>query len=262
MKIPITVQLAVLTVLMTGFYMMVGQSVPQKEVHPLEVIEIAEDISTGEMVAIGKGIFDGKGICSTCHTIGKSGALRFPDLDGLAVRAADRRPGYTALDYLAESMYEPNVFIVEGFNPGMPEANKPPIGLTDQEILSVIAYLQTLGGEPTVTMQTKFVYTGGALGGGDGDGEAAPEGEAAEGEVADADAGPEGGVLADFGCTGCHYSDRPGKLKASSLYDVGARLDENQLFLALSGHEKEERLDRSTLAELQTLVQAMAELKG
>jgi hypothetical protein len=32
--------------------------------------------------------------------------------------------------------------------------NKPPIGLTDQEILCVIAYLQSLGGTPTVTLQT------------------------------------------------------------------------------------------------------------
>ncbi len=32
-------------------------------------------------------------------------------------------------------MYDPNAFIVPGFNPGMPAINKPPIGLTDEEIL-------------------------------------------------------------------------------------------------------------------------------
>jgi hypothetical protein len=47
---------------------------------------------------------------------------------------------------------------VPGFNPGMPVINKPPIGLTDQEILCVIAYLQTLGGTPTVTLQTSHQY--------------------------------------------------------------------------------------------------------
>ena len=40
----------------------------------------------------------------------------------------------------------------------MPAINKPPIGLTDQEILCVIAYLQTLGGTPTVTLQTSHHY--------------------------------------------------------------------------------------------------------
>jgi hypothetical protein len=36
----------------------------------------------------------------------------------------------------------------------MPIINKPPIGLNDQEILAVLAYLQTLGGEATVTLAT------------------------------------------------------------------------------------------------------------
>ena len=44
----------------------------------------------------------------------------------------------------------------------MPPINKPPIALTDQEILCVIAYLQTLGGTPTVTLQTKHHYNSGA----------------------------------------------------------------------------------------------------
>jgi hypothetical protein len=59
-------------------------------------------------------------------------------------------------------MYEPDSYIVEGFNPGMPVINKPPIGLTDEEILCVIAALQSLGGTPTVTLQTTHRYYGGA----------------------------------------------------------------------------------------------------
>ena len=40
----------------------------------------------------------------------------------------------------------------------MPVINKPPIGLNDQEILCVMAYLQSLGGTPTVTLQTSHHY--------------------------------------------------------------------------------------------------------
>ena len=40
----------------------------------------------------------------------------------------------------------------------MPTINRPPIGLTDQEILCVIAYLESLGGTPTVTLQTSHRY--------------------------------------------------------------------------------------------------------
>ena len=65
------------------------------------------------------------------------------------------------MDYFAQAMYDPNGFVVPGFNPGMPVINKPPIGLTDQEILCVIAYLQTLGGTPTVTLQTTHRYYAG-----------------------------------------------------------------------------------------------------
>ena len=72
-----------------------------------------------------------------------------------------------------------------GFNPGMPVINKPPIGLTDDEILAVIAYLQTLGGTTTVTMQTKLPYQAGG------------NGEAAAGTVAPPAAGPTGATGGD-----------------------------------------------------------------
>jgi len=146
----------------TSFYMYVGQMVPQKEVYPPVEVVLKADMSPAEMAKTGREIMDGKGLCFTCHTIGKKeGPFRFPDLDGVDARAKTRRPGYSDVDYLAESIYEPSAFIVPGFNPGMPVINKPPIGLTDQEILCVIAYLQTLGGQTTVTMATKLKYQAG-----------------------------------------------------------------------------------------------------
>ena len=79
-------------------------------------------------------------------------------LEGIAVRAAERIPGMSDVEYLAQSLYEPDSYIVEGFNPGMPVINRPPIALNDQEILCVIAYLQSLGGTPTVTLETTHQY--------------------------------------------------------------------------------------------------------
>ena len=72
----------------------------------------------------------------------------------VAVTAKSREPGLSDVDYFAKTMYEPDAFIVPGFNPGMPPINKPPIGLTDQEILCVMAFLQSLGGTPSITLQT------------------------------------------------------------------------------------------------------------
>src|SRR5688500_6913163 len=161
MTIPHSVRVAGLVVATTAFYGWVGQMVPQKEVQPPQEIAIRSDLTTADMVKIGGELMVGKGLCLTCHTIGKSGALRFPDLEGIGTRATTRIPGLSDVEYLAQSLYEPEAYIVEGFNPGMPVINKPPIGLTDQEILCVIAYLQTLGGTATVTLQTTHRYYGG-----------------------------------------------------------------------------------------------------
>lgn len=161
-RVPLLVKLGALVVATTGFYTYVGQMVPQKEVYPPKETLIKADITTAEMATIGKEIFEGKGLCTTCHTIGKTaGPFRFPDLAGVAVRAKTRKPGYSDVDYFAETMYEPDAFIVPGFNPGMPTINKAPIGLTDQEILCVMAFLQSLGGTPSVTLATKHHYNGG-----------------------------------------------------------------------------------------------------
>jgi hypothetical protein len=158
MTIPHGPRIGALVLATTAFYGYVGQMVPQSEVQPPEEVVISADLTTPEMVEVGRGITEGKGLCRTCHTIGQSGALRFPDLAGVAGRAAERVPGLSDVDYFAQSMYEPDTFVVPGFNPGMPAINRPPIGLTDQEILCVIAYLQSLGGTPTVTLQTSHRY--------------------------------------------------------------------------------------------------------
>ena len=158
MTIPVVVRIGVLVLGTTAFYGYVGQMVPQKEVQPPQEIALSGELSTTDMVGVGREIFQGKGLCATCHTLGKTGALRFPDLEGVGARAKTRVAGMNDVEYLAQSLYEPNVFVVEGFGPGMPTINQPPIGLTDQEILTVIAYLQSLGGTPTVTMTTTHRY--------------------------------------------------------------------------------------------------------
>jgi hypothetical protein len=159
MTIPLLPRIGALVLATTGFYAYVGQMVPQNEVQPPPTsIVIPADLTPAQMVPVGRQIMDTKGLCFTCHTVGRSGALRFPDLAGVDERAKTRVPGLSDVDYFAQSMYEPEAFIVPGFNPGMPVINRPPIGLTDQEILCVIAYLQSLGGTPTVTLQTAHRY--------------------------------------------------------------------------------------------------------
>jgi mono/diheme cytochrome c family protein len=161
-RVPLILRIGALVLATTGFYTYVGQMVPQKEVQPPQETTLGGNVSTADMVKVGRGIMEGKGLCLTCHTIGKTGALRFPDLAGVDARAKTRIPGMSDVEYFAQSMYEPTAYVVEGFPPAMPPVHQPPFSLTDQEILCVIAYLQTLGGTPTVTLETKHKYNSGA----------------------------------------------------------------------------------------------------
>jgi mono/diheme cytochrome c family protein len=189
MRPAILFRIAALTVASTGFYTLVGQLVPQKEVHPPKEVALKKDMSQADMMKTGREIMEGKGLCLTCHTIGKAGGpFRFPDLGGIGARASTRIPGLSDVQYLAQSIYDPGAFIVPGYNPGMPVINKPPIGLSDQEILCVIAYLQSMGGKPTVTMDSKVWPL-------DAAGTAAPAPAASAGPVG-ADASPAPAAVA------------------------------------------------------------------
>jgi hypothetical protein len=182
MRIPHSIRVGALVVATTAFYGYVGQLVPQKEVQPPQETAFTGDLTTADMVKVGRGIMEGKGLCLTCHTIGKTGALRFPDLAEVDVRAKSRVPGLSDVEYFAQSLYDPTAYVVAGFPPAMPPVNKPPIGLTDQEILCVIAALQTLGGTPTVTLQTKHQYNGAAATPGGAPAPAAPPPKAEPGK--------------------------------------------------------------------------------
>lgn len=99
----------------------------------------------------GQKIFWGKGKCGTCHSIGSEGsAIRAPNQGVLLPkfplpifeRAATRKKGMSAVEYMVESVYNPSAFVVEGYSDGvMPHVKKPPISLTDDEIQAALVYL-------------------------------------------------------------------------------------------------------------------------
>ena len=160
MKIPHTVRIGALVLATTAFYAYVGQMVPQKEVQPPQEIVIKADLTTADMVKVGREIMEGKGLCFTCHTIGKTGALRFPDLEGVDCPREDPRSRPERCRVLRPiDVRTRTPSSCRDSIRGCPSINKPPIGLTDQEILCVIAYLQSLGGTPTVTLQTSITTT-------------------------------------------------------------------------------------------------------
>ncbi len=114
--------------------------------------ELMSNLTAEKMVALGREIVHGgRGFCFNCHAIGgEGGGTQGPNLEAIGKSAAERVAGLSAAQYLAQSLFQPEAFVVTGFAPTMPVATGPPIGLDDVEILMVIAYLETLGGEQTV----------------------------------------------------------------------------------------------------------------
>ena len=258
-----------LTILTTVFYAYISHLVPQKITYPPEDVALSADMSTAQMVTAGEEIMAGKGTCLSCHTIGShDDAARFPDLGGIGATAGSRREGMNDVEYLAESIYDPGAFIVEGFNPGMIAPNKPPISLNDQEILAVIAYLQSLGGTPTVTMQTRLEYAG----------------EAPSTATATlATSGPEAEAVMElftqYACITCHNLSEPVKLIGPSLYDVANRLTVAEIYESILDPDRTlaegydpglmiatlgavQFYDKVTAPELKQMVDYLAGLKG
>jgi mono/diheme cytochrome c family protein len=162
MRSPVGVNVVLVVVGATLFYTYVGQLVPQKELLPPPKIEITQEMTPLQLAKIGDELAHGKGMCLTCHTVGKKeGPFRYPDLAGVADRAKTRVAGLDQLHYFAQSVCHPDAFVVPGFAPGMPTINKPPIGLSDEELHAVIAWLESQGGEATITLKDKLPYCGG-----------------------------------------------------------------------------------------------------
>ena len=94
----------------------------------------------------GADLFAAKG-CATCHTGPDSLATmgEFPSLAAASQWAGERRPGFTAVEYLTESIRTPSAFISPAFDDfGGPTTGMPDLGLSDAEIEALVAYL--LGG--------------------------------------------------------------------------------------------------------------------
>ncbi len=162
MKAPVGLYVVALVVGTTLFYTYIGQLVPQKQIMPPPVIEISSEMTPAELAKIGDKIAHDKGMCLTCHTIGlpANAPHRYPDLAGVAERAKTRIPGLDQVHYFAQTLCEPDAYVVPGFVKGMPTINKPPIGLSDAELHAVIAFLQSQGGEPTITLKDPLPYCG------------------------------------------------------------------------------------------------------
>jgi mono/diheme cytochrome c family protein len=237
-----------------GLYTAVANMIPQVESDVPEELVLGADVTPEELVAAGEDLYVGGGGCTACHGLG----TRAPDLLGVAGSAcATRKPEMTCKDYLHDSMVDPTAYVVEGFQPIMPDMSRT---LSDGQIWSLVAFLETQGGQVTVTAADLAP----AESGGD---EAEPP-EAAPTMSTETD---PAALIGSLGCAACHaFGGSPGGLGPAmsamveldpeyirrSILDPAA--DTAAGFAAFAGTMPATFGDQLTAAQLEVLVNYIA----
>ena len=143
-----------------GIFALTALGVPQMQSLPPaeEKFDVANIKTAADMAAIGQTIFFSKGQCALCHSIGPSESARCPDLKGIGAKLTR--------EFIYESLTQPQAYVYldyrhEGppkeYPAHMPYINKNPIGLSKNEILSVIAFLQQMSGEPITVSPSEIM---------------------------------------------------------------------------------------------------------
>lgn len=186
-----------------GFFAWYSNYIPQIESHPPKKIALDAGLSGDEMIEAGERTFNTKGTCNICHAIGRPGN-RGPDLAGIAIRAAGRKPGMSAKQYLLESLLKPSAYLVKGYGALMPPMARI---LTPGEIMVTVAYLQSLGDEVDITAE-EVRQAMKALTPAAGPGRAGPPARAAVAAGAVNSGDPKrGGQIYVQHCAACHGPD-------------------------------------------------------
>lgn len=189
-----------------GVYTGVANMIPQVESAVPEEITLGADATPEQLVAAGEQVYGGSGGCTACHGLG----TRAPDLIGVAGSVcAERVPDQSCKEYLHESLVNPTAYVVEGFQPIMPDMSRT---LSGTEIWSLVAYLESQGGEVTVTgadLESAAGEAGAAGGAGAGAGGAAA-GAAASAAGATAGETDPAALMQSLGCAACHTAEEGG----------------------------------------------------
>lgn len=136
----------------------VRPTAPQIQGEPVAIVRpVKEDVTDNVAAAPPETPVDleatiaaiNKGGCVACHTIpGIPGAVGQvgPNLANIGVDGATRIDGYTAKEYIHESIVNPLAFTAPECPTGPCIAGAmPPIQLTEAEVEAIVNYLSTLG---------------------------------------------------------------------------------------------------------------------
>src|SRR5262245_60870103 len=214
-------KILVLALIVVSFYTTVAHIIPQLQSEVPEALALTSNVTPEALVAAGEKVYNGAGGCTACHGLGTRAPNVVTDFNGqgaIGARCGKRKPGMDCKAYLYESLTQPQAFIVKGFDPIMPDMRKQ---LPDDQIWAAIAFLESQGGEVTVT--------------------AADSKKAAPATASSGAAAPAGGggaftattdpvaLYNEKMCVGCHQLDGKGGAVGPSFDHIGSRVKEDYI---------------------------------
>jgi mono/diheme cytochrome c family protein len=202
-----------------GLYTLVANSIPQIQSEVPEELSFTGEVSPEQLIGAGEELYNGAGSCTSCHGLGTRAPNLLTDHAGegaIGQRCGTRVPGEDCKAYLHAAMVNPGAFVVSGFQPIMPDMSKT---LSNAQIWALVAFLESQGGEVTVTGED--IASGET---------AAPAGGAAGGAAAGGAAGAAGGMdpvamIEGNMCINCHQMDGKGTPLGPSFDGIGGRVN-------------------------------------
>jgi mono/diheme cytochrome c family protein len=256
-------QVALVVLGTIGVYTYIANAIPQIESDVPTELSFTGEVTADQLVQAGSELYHGAGGCTACHGLGTRAPHLQADEAGTGLigkRCAARVPGEECKTYLHNALVAPNAYVVAGYDPIMQDVSRT---LSDAQIWSLVAYLESLGGMVTVTAAdlAPVPVAGGA-----------PPAAGPGPVVASLDPHE---IMAATGCMACHTLGGEGGPLGPTFDGIGARLGADALrraildpnaelavgFESLAGLMPATFGDQLTAAQLESLVSYLAGLR-
>ena len=201
-----------------ALYTLIANKIPQVQSEVPHALSLGANVTPEQLATAGDQLYHGAGGCTACHGLGTRAPNLLTDEKGqgpVGARCGKREPGKDCKAYIHESLTNPRAFVVQGYEPIMPEMGRT---LSPQQLWALVAFLESNGGTVDVSASDIPASTtpagGPPPGGGGGPG------------IAGGSTDPMT-MIRGAGCTACHKISGEGGAIGPDLTHVGSRLSAN-----------------------------------
>src|SRR5437867_4705747 len=178
-----------------ALYTLIANKIPQVQSEVPHALTLGANVTPEQLVTAGDQLYHGAGGCTACHGLGARAPNHLTDEKGqgqIGARCGKREAGKACKAYLYESLTSPRAYVVQGYEPIMPEMGRI---LSPQQLWALVAFLESNGG--TVDVTASDIPAAGSST------TSRPTTSPASGGIAAGSTDPMS-IIRGAGCTGCH----------------------------------------------------------